>query len=586
MSAPRHPAATPPARPIRWVGTQGFLVECASLEDVMAVHAHLTAHPERGQRQVMAAAATVLVTFTSQAAAEHAAPRVSTLTPDAGELTGGRIVEIPVVYDGEDLAEVGRLTGLGVDGVIRAHSEADWFAAFGGFAPGFMYCASEAAPFEAPRRSSPRTAVPAGAVAVAGAFSAVYPSTSPGGWQLLGHTTAALWDLGREQPALLQPGDRVRYVPVRPTASVTSGTDAAVDATPPADAAAGLPSVAGRRGVTVVDPGLLTLVQDLGRPGLGDLGVVASGAADRDAARQANRLVGNRSREAVLETVLGGLTLTAHGHQVMALAGAEAGGTITAADGATRRVPARTPFVVLDGQTLTVDEPVGGLRVYVGLRGGLDVPPVLGSRSTDTLSGLGPAPLTAGDRLARRVGPDARGAAGASAASPTAAGAPASEEAGVVMVGDPETSLRPMPAPGQVAVLRVVPGPRDDWFGEAGLERLFTQDWDVSQQTDRIGVRLTAPDDGAPLERVREGELKSEGAVRGALQVPPSGEPVLFLSDHPVTGGYPVIGVVARADLSLAAQLPPGARVRFVPHPRPGAETVVDSASPSEETPA
>ena len=291
-----------------------------------------------------------------------------------------------MVYDGEDLAEVGRLTGLGVDGVIRAHSEADWFAAFGGFAPGFMYCASEAAPFEAPRRSSPRTAVPAGAVAVAGAFSAVYPRTSPGGWQLLGHTTAALWDLGREQPALLQPGDRVRYVPVRPTASVTSGTDAAVDATPPADAAAGLPSVAGRRGVTVVDPGLLTLVQDLGRPGLGDLGVVASGAADRDAARQANRLVGNRSREAVLETVLGGLTLTAHGHQVMALAGAEAGGTITAADGATRRVPARTPFVVLDGQTLTVDEPVGGLRVYVGLRGGLDVPPVLGSRSTDTLS--------------------------------------------------------------------------------------------------------------------------------------------------------------------------------------------------------
>ncbi|MGW9762032.1 5-oxoprolinase subunit B/C family protein [Micrococcus aloeverae] len=567
MSAPRHPAAPPPARPIRWVGTQGFLVECASLEDVMAVHAHLTAHPERGQRQVMAAAATVLVTFTSQAAAEHAAPRVSTLTPDTGELTGGRIVEIPVVYDGEDLAEVGRLTGLGVDGVIRAHSEADWFAAFGGFAPGFMYCASEAAPFEAPRRSSPRTAVPAGAVAVAGAFSAVYPRTSPGGWQLLGHTTAALWDLGREQPALLQPGDRVRYVPVRPTASVTSGTDAAVDATPPADAAAGLPSVAGRRGVTVVDPGLLTLVQDLGRPGLGDLGVVASGAADRDAARQANRLVGNRSREAVLETVLGGLTLTAHGHQVMALAGAEAGGTITAADGAARRVPARSPFVVLDGQTLTVDEPVGGLRVYVGLRGGLDVPPVLGSRSTDTLSGLGPAPLRAGDRLARRVGPSR-------------------EVAGVVMVGDPEAALRPMPAPGQTAVVRVVPGPRDDWFGEAGLERLFTQDWDVSQQTDRIGVRLTAPDDGVPLERVREGELKSEGAVRGALQVPPSGEPVLFLSDHPVTGGYPVIGVVARADLSLAAQLPPGARVRFVPHPRPGAETVLDSASPSEETPA
>lgn len=535
-----------PAREIRWTGTRGFLVECPDLADVMTLHAHLVARPERGQRQIIAAARTVLLTFTSEAAAEHAAARVSTLVPDARDVGAGRTVEIEVVYDGEDLAAVGELTGLGADGVIRAHTEADWLAAFGGFAPGFMYCTADAPPFDVPRRDSPRTAVPAGAVAVAGTFSAVYPRTSPGGWQLLGHTAQPMWDLSREQPALLAPGDRVRYVPVRASATVTAPASddvAAPDDARPADDAA--------PGLVVADPGLLSLPQDLGRSGLGGLGVVASGSADRDAARQANRLVGNGPAEAVIETVLGGLALTARGDQVLALAGAEVTGTVTAPDGAAHRVAARAPFALLDGHTLTVDEPTAGLRTYVALRGGLDLPQSLGSRAADTLSGLGPGPLTAGQALPRRVAAEDRGA-------------------GVVMVGDPEPALRPTPAAGDVAVLRVVPGPRDDWFGDAGLVRLFTQDWEVSQQTDRIGVRLAAPAAGAPLERVRTGELASEGAVRGALQVPPSGEPVLFLADHPVTGGYPVIGVVAREDLGLAAQLPPGAQVRFVLHRRPG----------------
>lgn len=552
MSGTQAPGAATP-RPIRAVGTQAFLVECASLADVMAVHAHLVAHPERGQRQVLSAARTVLVTFTSQAAAQHAAPRVAALDPDAQDRDAGRTVEIPVVYDGEDVAEVGRLTGLSPEAVVRAHVETDWFAAFGGFAPGFLYCAAEAPPFDVPRRESPRTAVPAGAVAVAGELSAVYPRTSPGGWQLLGHTDAVMWDLGRERPALLESGDRVRYVPVRAEA-VAGAAPAAGASAEDTPVAAHTPDAgeASAPGLTVADPGLLTLLQDLGRPGLGDLGVVASGAADRDAARQANRLAGNASGEAVLETVLGGLALTARGDQVLALAGAEVTGVVTGHGGVARPVSARTPFPLLDGETLTVQEPTAGLRVYVGVRGGLEAPRTLGSRATDTLSGLGPAPLTAGQALARRADLDA-------------------PRVGVVPVGDPEAPLRPMPAPGGTAVLRVVPGPRDDWFGPAGLERLTAQEWEVSQQTDRIGVRLTAGEAG-PLERVRAGELASEGAVRGALQVPPSGEPVLFLADHPVTGGYPVIGVVARADLGLAAQLPPGARVRFVLHPQPSQE--------------
>jgi biotin-dependent carboxylase-like uncharacterized protein len=290
--------------------------------------------------------------------------------------------------------------------------------------------------------------------------------------------------------------------------------------------------------------GLQSLVQDLGRPGRGDLGVPASGAADTASARQANWLVGNDPGEAVVETLLGGLVVRARGSVVLALAGADTPARITAVpDGGAvdRTAPLRAPFALHDGEALTLDEPSAGLRTYLAVRGGLDVPAVLGSRATDTMSGIGPEPLAAGTEL------------------------PVRSDAGFAAVGTAQPALRPAPRAGEVATLRVVPGPRQDWFGDAGLKTLAGQDWVVGHQSNRIGVRLEAPADGTPLERVREGELASEGAVAGALQVPPSGLPVLFLADHPVTGGYPVIGVVVPEDLTVAAQLPPGALVRFQP---------------------
>lgn len=183
------------------------------------------------------------------------------------------------------------------------------------------------------------------------------------------------------------------------------------------------------------------------------------------------------------------------------------------------------------------------------------MPPVLGSRAADTMSGLGPAPLEPGVVVTVRT------------------------DAGFTAVGNPEPALDRLPRPGEVITLRVLPGPRDDWFGAPGLRVLCGQDWAVSSQSNRIGVRLHAPEDGERLQRVRTGELASEGAVAGALQVPPSGEPVLFLSEHPVTGGYPVIGVVVPQDLPLAAQLPPGAAVRF------GLLGPESSAAPSDSHP-
>jgi KipI family sensor histidine kinase inhibitor len=497
-----------------------------------------------------------------------------------GDLQAGGLVEIEVVYDGEDLDEVGDQTGLGRDGLIRRHTETDWIGAFGGFAPGFTYLVPAdqppASPTDAPadhppegraldipRRDSPRTTVPAGSVALAGRFSAVYPRSSPGGWQLIGRTDATLWDLDRSAPALVAPGDRVRYRAVREQARVGPAGNSGPGTTPAGTAAPGTGPA-----VVIEHPGLQSLIQDLGRPGQGDLGVSAAGAADADSARQANRIVGNAPGAAVIETLLGGLRLRARGHQVLALTGAETPAVITAVAGglpADRVVAHRRPFALYDGEALEIGEPTAGLRTYVAVRGGLEADVVLGSRSTDSLSGLGPAPLSTGTEVPVGMGP--RYAA----------------------VGHTEPPLCPMPRAETTTELRVVPGPRDDWFGPAGLDRLAGQDWLVTDQSNRIGVRLAVaqegePRAGMPLERIRDGELASEGAVTGALQVPPSGLPVLFLTDHPVTGGYPVIGVVLPEDLTLAAQLPPGTRVRFVLTTPP--ETAPSVTTPPVTTPS
>ena len=543
-SAISRTAASPSAgqaasRGLRWVGTRAFLLACPSLADVVSLHDRLTAEPLPGQTEALAAAETLMLAFRTRAEAVAAAELAPSLVAavDTGE--DARIVDVDVVYDGEDLSAVAELTGLSEEAVVAAHTDTLWVGAFGGFAPGFTYCTAadpEAAPFDVPRRESPRTAVPAGSVAVAGTFSAVYPRTSPGGWQLLGRTDAVLWDLDRERPALIRPGDRVRYRAVRALASV-SGGPRPDDGTP-----AQTGQATARPGLTVVDPGMQSVLEDLGRAGHGDLGVAFSGAADKDAARQANRLVGNAPGEAVVETLFGGLSLTARGLQVLALTGAEARAVVADAAGAVLRRPVpRTPFALRDGETLTLQEPAAGLRTYVALRGGIEARVDLGSRSTDVMSGIGPAPLTAADELVRRRDP------------------------GHGLVGDAEAPLRRTPRAGDTAVLRITLGPRDDWFDQANVDLLTGQEWEVTAESNRIGVRLAAPEDGRALTRVKEGELASEGVVSGALQVPPSGLPVLFLADHPVTGGYPVIAVVVREDLGAAAQLPPGARVRLIP---------------------
>jgi len=508
---------------IRPAGDRAVLIELPGLSEVLSLQAQLLVAPLPGQVDVLAAAVTVLITADSTRAAVRFAEHVRTLDLSSVPEADTTLVEIDTLYDGEDLAAVAKLTGMSADQVIQTHAGQTWTAAFGGFAPGFAYLVGENQLLEVPRRRTPRTAVPAGSVALAGSYSAVYPNETPGGWQLIGRTAARIWDLERGKPALIRPGDRVRFRQVRALIEVAP---AAVPATV-AEPAGGL---------IVVAPGLQSTLQDLGRPGYAELGVAEAGALDRGALRQANRLAGNAASAAVIESLHGGLTLEAVTDQVLAVTGAAAPLTITGPIGGGRQPSTHQPFALLAGEQLCVGAPVHGLRSYIAARGGFEAEPVLGSRSTDSMSGIGPASLAAGSHLAVAEAP-----AGAA-------------------VGNPE----PAPGPADTAVaLRIVPGPRDDWIGEAELERFCSREWIVTPQSNRIGLRL----DGEPVKRIETGELASEGTVRGAVQIPPSGLPVLFLADHPVTGGYPVIGVVLSADLDKAAQLTPGTAIRFATAP-------------------
>ena len=280
--------------------------------------------------------------------------------------------------------------------------------------------------------------------------------------------------------------------------------------------------------LTVLASGPLTTVQDRGRPGWASIGVTRSGAADRQAAALANRLVGNDAAAAVLEVTVGGLQVRAGRTLLVAVSGAPAPVTV---DG--RAAPFDAPLTLRPGQVLGLGNPAVGLRSYLAVRGGIGVPPVLGSRSTDTLSGLGPAPLRPGDVL----------------------------PVGALAADEPVVDVAPVRAPSSRPVLRVLPGPRRDWLAPAAWTALTAEDWTVSPDSDRVGLRLAGP----RLDRARTDELPSEGLVPGAVQVPPDGAPVLFLVDHPVTGGYPVLAVVTTDDLPAAAQLRPGDRVRFRP---------------------
>ena len=280
----------------------------------------------------------------------------------------------------------------------------------------------------------------------------------------------------------------------------------------------------------ILETGPLALVEDLGRPGLSHLGVTRSGAADRRSHTLANRLVANPGDRATVEVTLGGFTARVHGGGKDGVAIAVTGADT---DPAVNGVPFGTNSIhyAQDGEVISLGPPQSGLRSYLAVRGGFDVAPVLGSRSYDVMSAIGPLPLRRGDVLPVGEHTD---------------DFPELDQAPVAAIAD------------DVLELRVVPGPRDDWFVDPDI--LVRTNWQVTNRSDRVGMRLV----GMPLEYRRPGrQLPSEGATRGAIQIPPNGFPVILGPDHPVTGGYPVVSVVVDDDIDKVAQARPGQTVRL-----------------------
>jgi antagonist of KipI len=283
---------------------------------------------------------------------------------------------------------------------------------------------------------------------------------------------------------------------------------------------------------TVVRPGLLTTVQDLGRWGYQDRGVPVAGPMDVFSHRLANRLVGNEDSAAALEITLVGPELQASGAAVCAVAGAQFELFV---DG--QRVECGRAFAVHPGATLRFGQRLAGARSTLAVRGGIDVPPVLGSRATSLVSGMGPF---GGRALAVRD---------------------------VVPIGHAGTQVQDrvtgqaLRLPSGGAKLRAIAGPHEARFAPAALERLFSATFTVTTQSNRMGFRL----DGPQLAYEDPAEILSDATPLGSLQVPRSGQPILLMADRQTTGGYPKIATVITADLSLAGQLAPGDWIRFVP---------------------
>jgi biotin-dependent carboxylase-like uncharacterized protein len=292
------------------------------------------------------------------------------------------------------------------------------------------------------------------------------------------------------------------------------------------------------RSIQVARPGALTTIQDCGRPGYAHLGVPRSGALDAPAHHRANQLVGNPPGAPVLETTLTGVAVTARAAVTVAVTGAHAAVRL---DG--RPVGRDTAVAMAPGQTLDVGPARPGVRSYVAFSGGLRVPPVLGSASTDLLSGLGPARLAAGDVLALADAAVPDGTLAAAGFPPRC----------------PQAGVPAAPVPGERVELLIHLGPRDDWLSAAGLAALHGGAWTVSPHSNRIALRLA----GAAPPRGRSGELPSEGLVAGAIEALPDGQLVVFLADHPTTGGYPVIAVLDPGSLPVCAQARPGLTVTF-----------------------
>mmetsp|Transcript_10795 Transcript_10795/g.32534 ORF Transcript_10795/g.32534 Transcript_10795/m.32534 type:complete len:677 (-) Transcript_10795:32-2062(-) len=509
----------------------GNRVDTETNERVLARLRALDAAPLQGVVDLVPAYASLAVHYDAAATSREA---VEAWVLDAVDVADGgaeaRVVELPTVYDGEDLAAAASAAGLeSKEAVAAAHAAGDYRVFFLGFTGGFPYLGGlDARLASVPRLETPRQLVPKGSVGIAAGQTGVYTRDTPGGWHLLGRTAAPLFDPARDPPALLRPGDLVRFVE----------TDAAAAPPPPPP-----PLLPAPRDpvLEVAAGGVQSSLQDLGRVGHARHGVSRSGAADEHALRVANAVVGNAPGTPALEVAAGGLRVKCVAPCAVGLAGADCGGVVQRADGSTVPAPVVATTLLFPGDELRLGPAKDGARAYVSLAGGFDAPVALGSASSDLRAGLGGQTLQTGDVLGRAASVDA--------------------PPRVRAARDAHPRSEP-PGPATWSV-RVLPGPGDPGSDDGGpgvsekaadaLARLVAAGpLVVSPRSDRMAVVA------ASSTALEGGQQLSEACASGTIQLPPDGNPVILLAEHQTTGGYVVPGVVARADLWKVGQARPG----------------------------
>lgn len=514
------------------VSLDSFLIEFHDLTETTHFFRHLQRVDHPAIVDMIPAQKTILVQFSVfETTQQQLVSWLSQQHIESEQTVQGNEVVIAVSYDGEDISQVAEILGITTQEVVQRHTQNDWKVAFIGFAPGFGYLNSDQQPFGSiPRLSTPRKRIPSGAVALAGEYTGVYPKDSPGGWQLIGHTTATMWDIYRNPPALLLPGNSVVFKDAKQGAQV-SVPKHIIACNHELPEQSSLPNHV----LKILSTGMQTLVQDCGRCGQFAMGVGVGGALDVGAMQMANQCVGNALDDAVLEILNGGFKAQVLAPTVIAITGAISEIEVEYADTTVATLICGQAIALDSGDAIVIKRPQAGLRNYLAIRGGVWVDKILDSCSFDTLAELGPPPLRIGDNVATGAIP---------------------KQAVLAMPLPPKS----LPQPNETVVLDIVLGPRADWFDGESVNTLLHQLWQVSNDINRVGLRLHGE---VALKRIQHQELPSEGTVTGALQIPPSGQPVLFMNDHPLTGGYPVIATVADYHLDVVAQIPAGCWIKF-----------------------
>lgn len=430
----------------------------------------------------------------------------------------GRAHSIGVLYGGEmgpDLEALASRAGMTPQELVGRHARGEYTVAFLGFTPGFAYLTGLDPALHAPRLATPRPRVPARSVAIGGPYTGVYPSSTPGGWRLIGGCAVRFFEEEADPPALLRPGDAVRFEPVAAMRFAALERELA-------EASSRSPTSPGGRPVfRVVKPGVFTSVQRAPQFGRGACGLPPGGAIDQGALGRGNARLGNAPGAGALEMTLLGPELEA-----MSEVGACVSGAAMALERNGVSIGAESPIRFAAGDRLRFGPARRGARAYLCVEGGLQAPGRLGLTRR----------LEAGHILMCGVGrrPEAK-------------------------IGRPEDAGGQAPADGEV-VLRVVLDPRRDRFFEArAVEDFLSAAFRVSSTSDRRGVRL----EGRAVAGAGSSEMPPEGTSLGTIQVPPDGQPILLGPDRPVTGGYARLGTVIAADWARIAQAPPGRTVRF-----------------------